>query len=67
MVTAMTNLQSLLQECLIATGHVECSTIIKRKDGSVKASSVGYEVGSCCSSNLASRFKHTKHTRIAQF
>lgn len=41
------SLQTLLHDSLIATGHVECSTIIKKKNGSVKASSIGFEVGVC--------------------
>ena len=38
------NLQGLLNDSLVATGHVECCTIIGRRDGAVKASSAGYEV-----------------------
>ena len=38
------NLQGLLHDSLVATGHVECCTIIGRRDGAVKASSAGYEV-----------------------
>ena len=40
----MNALQSLLQESLIASGHVESCTLFKKKDGAIKASSVGYEV-----------------------
>lgn len=38
------NLQGLLHDSLVATGHVECCTIIGRRDGAIKASSAGYEV-----------------------
>ena len=38
------SLQGLLHDSLVATGHVECCTIIGRRDGAVKASSAGYEV-----------------------
>ena len=39
----MNTLQSLLHESLVATGHVESCTLF-RKDGTIKASSIGYEV-----------------------
>lgn len=38
------NLESVLHETLIATGHVECCAIFRRKDCSVKATSMGYQV-----------------------
>ena len=41
---SIVNLQGLLHDSLVATGHVECCTIIGRRDGAVKASSAGYEV-----------------------
>ena len=40
----MSNFQGLLHDSLLATGHVECCTIIGRRDGTVKANSAGYEV-----------------------
>ena len=40
----MNALSGLLQDSLISTGHVECCTIVKRSDGLVVATSVGYEV-----------------------
>ena len=42
----MLNLQALLHDTLVTTGHVECCAIFKRKDCSVKATSLGYEVSS---------------------
>lgn len=39
----MNSLQSLLHDSLIATGHVESCTLFRR-DGLVKANSIGYEV-----------------------
>ncbi|XP_064405153.1 profilin-4-like isoform X1 [Halichondria panicea] len=41
----MNTLQSLLHESLIATGHVESCTLFK-KDRTIKASSIGYEMDS---------------------
>ena len=38
----MNHLQSLLQDGLISTGHVEHAAIIRRKDSSLRASSVGF-------------------------
>lgn len=37
------NLPHVLHETLVVTGHVECCAIFKRKDFSVKATSVGYQ------------------------
>ena len=37
----MNQLQSLLQDSLLCTGHVEHAAIIRRKDSSLRASSVG--------------------------
>lgn len=36
--------QQLLDDGLVSTENVECSTIIRKKDSSVKAKSAGYEV-----------------------
>jgi len=38
----MNHLQSLLQDGLISTSHVEHAAIIRRKDSSLRASSVGF-------------------------
>ena len=40
----MNLLQNLIHESLIATGHVECAAVIRRKDSSIRATSVGYTV-----------------------
>ena len=40
------NLQHLLFDTLLTTGHVECCAIFRKKDGNVKAASMGYEVSS---------------------
>lgn len=39
------NFQHLLYDTLVATGHVECCAIFKRRDCSVVATSMGYQVG----------------------
>ena len=41
---AMNQLQNLLHDSLIATGHVENCALIRRNDASVRASSVGFVV-----------------------
>lgn len=40
----MNQLQSLIHDALIGTGHVSQCAILKRKDGNLKASSVGFQV-----------------------
>lgn len=40
----MNSLLNLIHESLVATGHVECAAIIRRKDSSIRATSVGYTV-----------------------
>lgn len=40
----MNQLQSLLHDSLIATGHVQQCAIIRRKDTSLRASTVGFSV-----------------------
>lgn len=37
-------LQLLLHDSLLATGHVESCALFRKKDGTVKAASAGYEV-----------------------
>ena len=44
MTTTEAVLQSLLHDSLLATGHVESCALFRKKDGSVKAASAGYEV-----------------------
>lgn len=39
------NFQHLLYDTLVATGHVECCAIFKKRDCSVVATSMGYQVG----------------------
>lgn len=40
----MNQLQSLIHDALIGTGHVSQCAILRRKDGNLKASSVGFQV-----------------------
>lgn len=40
----MNELQSLIQDCLLGSGHVESAAIIQKKNGLVRATSPGYEV-----------------------
>ena len=40
----MNQLQSLLHDSLIATGHIQHCAIIRRKDTSLRASTVGFSV-----------------------
>ena len=40
------NLEQVLHETLIGTGHVECCAVFGRKDCSVRATSMGYQVHS---------------------
>lgn len=40
----MSTHQQLLQDCLVASGHVETCCLIRRKNGTIKAASYGYEV-----------------------
>ena len=35
--------QSVIQTQLIGSGHVECAVILRRRDGAVKAASLGYQ------------------------
>jgi len=40
----MNQLQSLIHDALIGTGHVSQCAILRRKDGAIRASSVGFQV-----------------------
>ena len=40
----LNQLQNLLHDALISTEQVQSAAIIKRKDGSIKATSVGFNV-----------------------
>ena len=35
--------QSVIQTHLIGSGHVECAAVLRRRDGAVKATSLGYQ------------------------
>nr|WAQ15594.1 profilin 3 [Halisarca dujardinii] len=52
----MNELQGLVHDCLVKSGHIECAAIIKRGDGSARATSVGYEVTSEQSSAITAAF-----------
>ena len=52
----MNQLQSLLQDSLIATGNVDNCAIVRKKDVSLRASSSGFTV-----STLDIRVKETKN------
>ena len=54
----MNELQGLVQEVLIGCGHIECAAFLQKKDHSVRASSVGYEVSQDQVSSLISAFKN---------
>ena len=43
----MNQLQNLLHDSLISTGHVENCALIRRNDASLRASSVGFVVSFC--------------------
>ncbi len=45
----MNQLQNLLHDALISTDHVSSCAIIRRKDCSLRASSVGFNVSTPCS------------------
>ncbi|XP_062510368.1 profilin-4-like [Corticium candelabrum] len=53
----MNQLQNLLHDTLIATGHVQQCALIKRKDASLKASSVGFTVEHDQAKQLVESFK----------
>ena len=51
----MNQLQNLLHDALISTDHVSSCAIIRRKDCSLRASSVGFNVSSESQRLLAAR------------
>eukprot|EP00794_Sanderia_malayensis_P000428 gene428-1069_t len=59
----MNHLQSLLQDSLIATGNVEHCAIIRRKDSSLRASSVGFSITPGEIEDFIEAFKHPTQTR----
>ena len=56
----MNELQSLVHEGLVKSGQVECAAIIKRKDGTARATSIGYEVTQEQSSAIFAAFGDPK-------
>lgn len=61
----MNELQSLIQECLLGSGHVESAAIIQKKNGLVRATSAGYEVTAEQSSTLLNAFSNAPLVREA--
>jgi len=59
----MNQLQSLLQDSLIATGHVEHCAIIRRKDFSLRAISHGSSFSARDIEEAVMAFKHPTQTR----
>lgn len=51
-IVKMNQLQNLIHDALIATDHVQSCAIIRRKDCSLRASSVGFNVSLTCQLNL---------------
>ena len=60
---AMNQLQNLLHDSLIATGHVENCALIRRNDGSLRASSVGFVPTAIEISAFINAFKTPSETR----
>ncbi|XP_071485145.1 profilin-4-like [Diadema antillarum] len=59
----MNQLQNLLHDALIATGHVENCAIIRRKDISLRASSAGFTLTADEMQKLIDAFKDPPRTR----
>ncbi|EDO38706.1 predicted protein, partial [Nematostella vectensis] len=60
----MNQLQSLLHDSLIATGHVKHCAIIRRKDTSLRASTVGFNPTFDNMSSLVGAFGDSARTRM---
>ncbi|XP_065830975.1 profilin-4-like [Oscarella lobularis] len=60
---SLNQLQNLLHDSLIATGHVEQCAVIKRKDSSIKATSIGYAVDADECRKLVAAFKSPSSLR----
>ncbi|XP_041461933.1 profilin-4-like [Lytechinus variegatus] len=60
----MNQLQSLLHDALIATGHVENCAIIRRKDISLRASSAGFTLTGDEMQKMIDAFKDPPRTRL---
>ncbi|XP_003729111.1 profilin-4 isoform X2 [Strongylocentrotus purpuratus] len=59
----MNQLQNLLHDALIATGHVENCAIVRRKDISLRASSAGFTLSGDEMQKLIDAFKDPPRTR----
>ncbi|XP_033100453.1 profilin-4-like [Anneissia japonica] len=59
----MNQLQNLLHDALIGTGHVEHCAIIRRKDTSLRASSAGFTLHNDQMQRLVTAFKDPPRTR----
>ncbi|XP_065906724.1 profilin-4-like [Dysidea avara] len=59
----MNLLQNLIHESLVATGHVECAAIIRRKDSSIRATSVGYTPSAEQIEAITAAFKNPPQAR----
>ncbi|KAK3763345.1 hypothetical protein RRG08_021166 [Elysia crispata] len=59
----MNQLSNLLQDALICTDHVQQCAIIRRKDGNVRASSVGFNLYPDQVALLLDAFKNPPQTR----
>ncbi|XP_065057871.1 profilin-4-like isoform X2 [Rhopilema esculentum] len=59
----MNQLQSLLQDSLIATGNVDNCAIVRKKDVSLRASSSGFTLSTSDIEDLVEAFKHPTQTR----
>lgn len=59
----MNQLQNLLHDALIATGHVENCAIIRRKDVSLRASSAGFTLSHDQIQKFIDAFKNPPRTR----
>ncbi|XP_066924250.1 profilin-4-like [Clytia hemisphaerica] len=54
--------QTLLQECLVSTGHVECCAIFRRKDILLRANSNGFTLSIQEMEDLSNTFSNLSET-----
>jgi profilin len=59
----MNQLQNLLHDALIATNHIDRAALLNKEDYSVKASSVGFQIGEPDVEVLVDAFQNTQLTR----
>jgi profilin len=59
----LSNLQNLLQDSLISTGHVEKAVIVNCSDTAITASTVGFKIDSQKAAMFANAFKSPALTR----